>query len=212
MAADMDDLYDTILAVYENTDAATLVNATVRRARIVHFVQRALEGLWYDRSWPFSMSSATLTMAGGSAARPTDFAGVTGEGGLWDSNGHPWKEIGYQDMAVIRARHVEVTSKMFTVASTVLVPDTTSTSTFTLVYQKMTPELTAYGTSQAVPLPYGFWESLLLGAVALIKYEQGDKRPEWRLDYKDALARQQRLWRNQASRPTRLPITVGGQW
>lgn len=209
---DMDDMTDVILADYENTDAASLVNAAVRRARIVHFEQRSIEGIWFDRTWTFSMSSASLVMVGGSAARPSDFAGVSGSGGFWDSAGRPYKEMDYQDMVVLRARGLEAASRRFTVAGTVLIPDTGSTGTFTLVYQKTAPELTAYGTSQAVPLPYGFWEVILLGAVALLKSEQGDVRTTWREDYKTALAKQQRLWKPVSSRPNRLPETVGGQW
>lgn len=209
---DMDDLYDLVLEKYENADPAQLVDITDRYERIVHFAQRAVDEIWYDRAWPFSMATSALVMVGGSAARPSAFAGLTGEGGLWDSAGRPWKEIGYQDMAVIRARHTNTSEKVFSVGTTVLVPDTASTATFTLVYQSTAPELTAQGTSQAVPLPYGFWQPILLGAVALLKSESGDQRPQWGLQYQAALARQQRLWRSQASRPLRLPITVGGQW
>jgi hypothetical protein len=209
---DMDDLTDLILAKYENADAAQLADATLRQARVVHFEQRAVDDIWYDRGWPFSMSSATLTMSSGSAARPSDFAGLTGEGGLWDSLGRPYQEISYQDMSVLRARGVEAQSKLFSVGTTILIPDTSSTGTFTLVYQKTAPELTAYGTSQAVPLPYAFWEAILLGAVSFLKSEKGDQRPIWALGYREALSKQQRLWRSGSSRPSRLPQTVGGQW
>lgn len=208
----MDDLHETILTIYENTDAAQLEDPTARYARVTHFLQRATDDIWYDRSWPFTMGSSSLTMVGGAAARPSDFAGLTEEGGLWDSNGRPWKEQAYQDMAVIRARGVEQASKLFSVGAQVLVPDTTSTATFTLVYQTTSPTIQTYGASQAFVLPYGFWQPLLLGAVTLIKHEAGDVRETWRKDYQSALAKQQKLWKGMASRIRRMPNTVGGQY
>lgn len=208
----MDDLNTTILTFYENTDAAQLADPTVRRARVVHFMQRAVDGIWYDRAWPFTMTSTALTMVGGQAARPTTFAGVTSEGGLWDSTGTPYKEIDYQDMAVVRARGVEGGRKLFAVGSNVQVSDTGSTETLTLVYQTVSPTVSVYGSTQAFVLPYGFWEVLLLGAVTLIKGELQDVRETWGRQYAVALAKQQRLWKGYASRPRRLPNTVGGMW
>jgi hypothetical protein len=209
---DMDDLYTLILEKYENADPAQLVDITDRWERIVHFAQRSVDEIWYDRAWPFSMATSALAMVGGSAARPSTFAGLSSEGGMWDSSGRVWQEIGYQDMVVIRARHTNTGERLFSVGATVLVPDTASTASFTLAYQATAPELTAQGTSQPVPLPYAFWQAIVLGAVALLKSESGDQRPQWGLQYQAALARQQRLWRSQATRPLRLPITVGGQW
>lgn len=208
----MDDLADRILADYENTDAAQLTNPNLRYDRITDFMQRALDAIWYDRTWPFTMTSSSITMSGGSASRPADFAGLTGDGGMWDSTGVPWREIAYQDMSVIRSRGVEQSSKLFSIGATVLIPDTSGTGTYTLVYQKTAPELSVYGSSQAMPLPYPFWEALLLGTVVRLKQEVGDDRPQWRSDYVSALVKQQRLWRERASRPRMMPLTIGGQW
>lgn len=209
---DMDDLVDLILSDYENTDSAQLTDPTRRYARITNFMQHAVDSIWYDRSWPFSMTSSSITMSGGSAARPADFAGLTGDGGMWDSTGVPWREIAYQDMGVIRSRGIEQTSKLFTVGTTVLIPNTSGTDTFTLVYQKTAPEVSVYGSTQAIPLPYAFWEAILLGTVVRIKQEAGDERPQWRADYIAALVKQQKLWRERASRPRMMPLAVGGQW
>lgn len=213
MYDDCSDIVDDVIAIYDNTDESGVHNVTTRRARIVHYLQRTMEDLWFHRSWPFSMNSAALVMVAGEDTLPTDFARISYEGCLLGpSSNRPWTEISFQDMAYLRTRQVEQNRKVFAVGSVIQIPNTASTETFTLIYQKVAPTAGYGGQSgdpTGFPLPFG--EALLLGTVAKLKAEEGDPRTNWREDYQKAVARAGALW-IRASRASRMPMTVGGMW
>jgi hypothetical protein len=208
MYTDVDTIVNDIKTIYDNTESASLQNTTARDARILHYLQRSVEDVWFHRAWPFAMASASITMVAGAKALPADFARVSIEGGLFDSNGISWVEISYQDMAYLRGRRLRQQGKLYTVGSTLQVVDVGSTATFTFVYQTQAPIQVAAGDTG---LPQTFGQVLLLGAVAKLKEEEGDTRPIWRADYQQALAKMGTLY-VKASRPQQMPQTVGGMW
>lgn len=212
MYDDVADIIDDIISVYDSTDEAAVHNATTRRLRILHYLQRGAEELWYHRSWPFTMASATLNMAAGKASVPTDFARVSYEGMLIGPDGKPWTEINWQDMLYFRERTLEQSRHYFAVTDEILTPNVGSSETFTLLYQKVTPTLTDGGQSgDPTGFPQPFGEALMLSGVVKLKSDEGDARETWRADYLKALARATALW-TRASRASRMPMTVGGMW
>ncbi len=212
MYDDVAAIIDDIVAVYDNTDETAVHNVTTRRARILHYVQRTAEELWYHRSWPFSMTSATLVMAAGKADVPTDFARISYEGLLIGPNGKPWTEVNWQDMLYFRERTLEQSKHFFAVTNEILTPNVGSADTFTLLYQKTAPVLTDGGQNgDPTGFPQPFGEALLLGAVVKLKGDEGDVSEVRRADYRAAVARAGALW-IRATRASRMPMTVGGMW
>lgn len=214
MYDDVTDIVDNIKAYYDNTETSTLQNSTARNARILHYVQRSVEDLWYDpHTWPFTMKvSGSLTMSGGSVALPTDFARVSMEGGVYDINGRPWTEINYQDMLYMRTRHLEQSARFYaTDGVNLLIPNTSSAEKYRIIYQMVSPTVTYNTGTDPTGFPLVFGEALLLGAVTKLKEEEGDARQIWRQDYAKAVARAATVW-TKRSRPTRMPVTVGGMW
>src|SRR3989304_4630431 len=130
MTDDVDTLVADIIANYDNTEVATHQNPTSRVARIISYMQRAMEDLWYHRAWAFAMGADALTMTAGEAALPTDFARVGPEGALLDSRGLPWVEISFQDMAYLRTRRIQQGQHLFCIGPTVQVVNVASTETF----------------------------------------------------------------------------------
>lgn len=204
-------IIDDIVSVYDNTDESGAHNLTTRRARILHYIQRTTEKLWYYRSWPFSMASATVVMVAGEGSLPTDFSRISYEGALLGPGARkPWVEIDFQSMAYMRASRVEQTSRVFAVGSKLQIPDVNNTQSFLLVYQTVAPTQVDDGSAETgLPLPFG--EALLLGAVYKLKEEEGDPRPHWRQDFADALGRATALWVKN-NRAQRMPNTIGGMW
>lgn len=213
MYDDVTDIINDILAYYDNTDTSTVHNLSARTARVLHYIQRAADELWFWRAWPFTIKTDTLTMVAGKDTLPTDFARVSYEGGLYDSQGKAWTETDMQSLLYMRARSIEQSSRYYAVDGTyVLIPNTGSTETFTLIYQKAAPTLTTGGQNgDPTGFPVTFGEALLLGAVIKLKEEEGDARQIWRVDYQRALSRVAGLYGMQ-TRARQMPVTVGGMW
>lgn len=216
MYTTFDAIVSDILNIYDNTEDTAMQQVTNRTNRVVHYVQRTVEDLWYDtRVWSFTMASDSLTMVAGECAFPDDFAQVSGEGVLLDSDGKPWVEIPYQDMEYIRRKGLEQTNRYYAIGATIKVPNVTSTAGFTLIYQKLAPTV-ALGTGSEVlgdaGIPLVFGEAILLGAVTKLKEEEGDARQIWRMDYMKAMSRAASVWSKGRTRPSRMPVTIGGMW
>lgn len=214
MYADVDTLVADVISIYDSTETSSLQNLAARTARIVHYLQRTVEDVWFHRAWPFSMASDTLTMTAGEDSLPTDFGRISIEGALFDSNGISWVEIPYQDMQYLRTRGLKQQAKLFAIGSMLQVVDPTSTASFTLVYQKMAPTIAAgedMGLGEDIGFPQSFGQVLLLGTVAKLKEEEGDTRQIWKADYQQALGKMGTLYQRE-SRPSQMPQTIGGMW
>jgi len=214
MYTTFDAIVSDVLNIYDNTEDTSVQQVTNRTNRILHYIQRTIEDLWYDpRVWSFTMASEILTMLGGECAFPDNFAQVSGEGGLYDLNGKPWVEIPYQDMEYLRGRSLEQNSRFYAIGSNLKVPDTASAAMFTLIYQKVawTAELGDELLGDA-GFPPVFGEAILLGTVSKLKEEEGDARQTWRMDYMKALSRAASVWSKNRTRVSRMPVTIGGMW
>lgn len=209
MTDDVDTIVADIVANYDNTDQATYQNPTTREARIRSYMQRAVEDLWYHRSWSFAMTSANVTMVAGEGTIPTTYARIGPEGALLDSNGIPWVEVAYQDMAYLRKRRLRQQDHLFCIGSKVQVVNIASAAIFTLVFQTQAPTIAAAGGT-GFPQPFG--QAILLGTVMKLKEEEGDARDIWRRDYQTVLAKVTALWAPGTSRPAKMPMAVGGMW
>jgi hypothetical protein len=203
-------LVDDISKYYDNTDLDTVQDAARRRNKLLQFVNRARDEIWWWRSWPWTWTSTTLTMSSGEASRPADFAQVGTHGGMYDANGRPWVEINWQDMQTLRKRNVRVNDRLFSVGSNIQIPNTGSSQQFTFIYRQVPTNLT-YG-ADIDPVPSHFGHALLLGSVARMKEEEGDPRSIWRDDFLRALSRAMMTERETASRPLQMPMAVGGKW
>ena len=209
MYIDVDALVSDVVNFWDNTIETQYQNPARREARIRHHLQRTVEDVWWHRAWPLAMTSTTLVMTAGSAARPTDFGRVGPEGALNDSNGRPWIEQAYQDLFIMRARGLNREKRYYCVADKIYVVDPTSTQSFTLIYQKQAPTITA---GVETGLPQAFGHALLLGTVAKLKEEEGDPRPNWRADYLRALAQVTAVEAQKRSRVQQVPTSVPGMW
>jgi hypothetical protein len=210
---EVDDIVADITAIYQNTDQTTYQDVTKRTARILHYMQRTGEDLWYDRPWTFAMKSASVTMSSGSAALPTDFGRLSEEGALYDANGQPWLECtSFQDFVVRRAwGGTEKNRRRFIIAGTVQVVDSASTQTFTLVYQKQAPTMET-GTGKVTGFPQEFGEAILMGTVVKLQLGENDPRRDWKEDYLKTVMRLRASWRSGRSRLQQMPVTIGGAW
>jgi len=216
MYTTFDAIVSDVLNIYDNTEDTSVQQVTNRTNRILHYIQRTIEDLWYDpRVWSFTMASDILTMAAGESAFPDDFAQVSGEGGLFDANGKPWVEIPYQDMAYLRGRSLEQNSRFYAIGATIRVPNVQSTEGFTLIYQKVAPTAVLVNDNTLLAdagFPPVFGEAILLGTVSKLKEEEGDARQTWRMDYMKALSRVASVWSKNRTRVSRMPVTIGGMW
>lgn len=203
-------LVDDISKYYDNTDLDTIQDADRRRNKVMQYVNRARDEIWWWRAWAWTWTSASITMSGGEASRPSKFSQVGTHGGLFDGNGHPWTEINWQEMQTLRNRAGTVNDKLFAVGTTIQVPNTASSQEFTIVY-RLAPTLLSYGESLS-PLPEHFGHALLLGSVARLKEEEGDDRQIWRNDFLRALSRAMMTERETGSRVLQMPNAVGGKW
>lgn len=216
MYTTFDAIVSDILNIYDNTEDTAVQQVTNRTNRILHYLQRTVEDLWYDpRVWSFTMGSDALTMSGGECAFPDDFAQVSGEGVLVDSGGKAWVEIPYQDMEYIRRKGLEQNSRYYAIGATLKVPVVTSTETYTLIYQKVAPTVALITGNELLGdagIPPVFGEAILLGAVTKLKEEEGDARQGWRADYMKAVSRAASVWSKGRTRVSRMPVTIGGMW
>jgi hypothetical protein len=211
-------LVDDISLYYDNTDLDTVQDPTRRRNKILQFVNRARDEIWWYRPWPWTLTYTTLIMVAGQANVPPNFSEVGPRGGLYDAaQGRPWVQINYQEMVTLRERTVRVNDKLFAVGpnldtgvQSIVIPNTGSSEEFKLVY-RMLPLNLAYG-DDIEPLPSHFGHALLLGAVARMKEEEGDPRPLWRQDFLQALSRAMMTERETSSRPGQMPMAVGRKW
>jgi hypothetical protein len=212
-------IVDAALAYYDNTDGSTMQNTTVRRARLLHYLQRTAEDIWFHRPWPFSIESSQRNFTSGTVAVPANFAQVSAEGGLFDLNGRTWVEIPHQDMLYLRLRGHRANDHIYSIGGNagqgsqyIYLPSTGLTVSMNLVYQTVCPTVVddPFGEGYlSFPQPFG--EALLLGTVAKLKGEEGDARQDWRADYARALARAGASY-TKKTRPQMMPQSVGGMW
>lgn len=212
-------IVDEVLAYYDNTDASTMQNGESRRARILHYLQRTAEDVWFHRSWPFTVESSQRNFTTGISTVPSNFGQISSEGGLFDLNGRAWVEIAHQDMLYLRMRGVRANDHIYSIGGNagqgtqyIYLPGTALVTSMYLVYQTRTPTIVddPFGEGY-LPFPQPFGEVLLMGTVAKMKGEEGDARQDWKVDYAKALSRVAATYVKR-TRPQMMPQSVGGMW
>ena len=210
-------LVDDISKYYDNTDLSTVQDATLRQGKIMQFVNRVRDEIWWMRPWTWTQQEDTVTMSSGIGGLPADFGTIGPQCGLYDqANGRPWTQINFQEMQTLRKRHVRVNDRLVAIGvdgaggPAALIPNTGSSEVFDLVY-KARPLMLSY-SDDILPMPTHFGQALLLGVVARLKEEEGDPRPLWREDYMRALSRAMVTEREAGSRPAQMPMAVGRKW
>jgi len=206
-------LVDDILPYYDNTDADNVPDATVRQAKVMAFVNRVRDELWWWRDHRWTYTSSTVTMSSGEATFPTSFAQMGSFGGLFSQgSGIPWVEVNWQEMQTLRKRGMRTQSKLYAIGTTIQIPNTSSSETLDIVY-RLAPTTLTYGQGIAfTPMPSHFIRALLLGTVARLKEEEGDTRDIWREDYLRAVSDAFKVERETSSRAFQMPQAVGGMW
>lgn len=203
-------LIDDIVSFYDNTESDSHQNRTKRRARILHHLNKVVEDLWFFRPWRFVTASASLVLANGVASLPADFANI-GEGTVRDAQGNPWVEVSYQDMLVFRQQSINSTRHFYALSDVLTIPDPASTATLTMLYTKAAPVLSEAQASNWGGFPTNFRKALMLGTVAFVKEEEGEKG-SWKMDYIEAKSMLARTAMSMRSRQQQLPSSGSGMW
>lgn len=206
-------IVNDLAKIYDNTDMATVSDATVRQNKYVSILSRVYYELWFRRDWRWTYASTDpLTMSSGSASLPTGFTSIGGHGGLYDSVGNPWRFIAYQDMESLRERSVAVNEKLFSIGpSTVLIPNTGSSEAFRFVYRTKPAAFSYVSNTTLAPMPVHFTMALLLGCAAAMKQEEGDPRMDLQLAYARALSNAMKAEGGMGAAQV-LPMAIGGKW
>lgn len=235
--ADLQSLVNDMASFYDDTDAANLTIPNTRIARYVHYVQLAAWRIWNHRPWDFKMAYYTpITFSNRQAQMPANFANVGTSGKLIDSQGNAWQEIAFQDMVrlISFAGGSDKLARVFAVGKLsaqagigtpgdggissgeergLIIPNKSSTETFTVYYETSPPKINVAGLAVALPFPETFHELLLAGAVAELQQAKSDPREDWKNDYVAKLAKITEIHFPLASRQLQMPMTVGrGMW
>jgi hypothetical protein len=112
------DLMKEAVSYYDDTDVIDTGwdLSTPHVKRIMHYINRAQEEIWYYRPWPWRMGNFDFTINApnvGDAYLPGNFSNVGPNGLLLDEQGRPWAEISYQDMVVLRQRNQRTQDHLF---------------------------------------------------------------------------------------------------
>lgn len=103
-----DDLINDVAAYYNDTDAINFNLSPATKRRMLFYVQRTVDEIWYYRPWAFKMNYLTVQGAdivGGAYALPFNFATVGSKGGLFEQSNHTlWTEVDFQEWMVLRQR------------------------------------------------------------------------------------------------------------
>jgi hypothetical protein len=116
------DLLDAAVSYYDDTDVVDSGwNLTSgHKNRVLHYINRAQEEIWYYRPWPWRMASYDFAIGApnvGKARLPSNFSNVGPNGLFLDVNGEPWAEISYQDMVVLRKRRERTQDHLFCIGT-----------------------------------------------------------------------------------------------
>ena len=117
--ADYDALAREAISYYDDTDVldSGWTIPTAHLKRVLHYINRAQEEIWYYRPWPWRMANYDFVFTGpGFSPLPENFSNVGPNGLLLDNQGRPWAEISYQDMVVLRKRSTRTQDQLFCIA------------------------------------------------------------------------------------------------
>jgi len=115
---DYESLMKEAISYYDDTDVidSGYDPNTSHRKRVLHYINRAQEEIWYYRPWPWRMAEYDFSIGApnvGEASMPGNFSNVGPNGLLLDNQGRPWAEISYQDMVVLRKRSTRTQDQLF---------------------------------------------------------------------------------------------------
>jgi hypothetical protein len=179
----VDALIKDVASFYNDTDALTYILPESTRRRILHYVQRSVDEIWYYRPWSFKMLSFNFQASGGGATLPYNYATVGPKGALYeDGKTVPWREVDYQEWINFRQNGQYAAHRVFCIGVdsnaeadlpgegypstqlaagisrvSLLFPDPTEARIFTLHYESTPPRVafdnTANGLDYNQPLP-----------------------------------------------------------
>lgn len=238
--ATVNDLINDCASFYNDTNALDYVLPESTKRRILHYLQRTVDEVWYYRPWNFKLFSCALSAGSGEAALPYNFATVGPKGGLFEnSTKQLWSEVDYQEWMTLRnspgsAKQEKVfcignnsdgqTSNIgdgapVTTQRRLLFPDPLEARAFTLYYEATPPRagwdagLSAIDYNQPLPLTEGFHNVLLLGTIAKLQEGKGDPRPQYRAEFIASLATAAAQHLPLTSKLQQLPRALpGGRW
>lgn len=101
------DMISDVASFYNDTNALDYVLPEGTKRRILHYIQRSVDEIWYYRPWTFKMMQFGVNPGGiGVASLPFNFATVGPKGMVFEEarpqNG-PWREVDYQEWALMRS-------------------------------------------------------------------------------------------------------------
>lgn len=106
--ATVGDLINDVAAYYNDTDAINYNLSAATKRRLLFYVQRTVDEIWYFRPWAFKMNYLSVQgsdIQNGAYALPFNFATVGSKGGLFEQVNHTlWTEVDFQEWMVLRQR------------------------------------------------------------------------------------------------------------
>lgn len=120
------DLIKDVASFYNDTDALNYVLPESTKRRILHYIQRTSDEIWYYRPWNFKMLTESVVPSSGEYALPYNFATIGPKGLLVEDSTHNvWYEIDYQEWTVLRSRPAAYSNeRKFAIGSSALIPNT----------------------------------------------------------------------------------------
>lgn len=117
--ATVGDLINDVAAYYNDTDAINYNLSAATKRRLLFYVQRTVDEIWYFRPWAFKMNYVVLdTWMNGMAALPFNFATVGPKGGLFEQQNHAlWTEVDFQEWMALRQRNVTQGHRVYTIGN-----------------------------------------------------------------------------------------------
>lgn len=113
------DLINDVAAYYNDTDAINYVLSPATKRRLLFYVQRTVDEIWYFRPWSFKMNYFVCNnWSSGVHALPYNFATVGPKGGLFEQVTHIlWTEVDFQEWMVVRQKAATQQERLYTIGN-----------------------------------------------------------------------------------------------
>jgi len=191
---------------------------SVRRGRVLNYLQDTYDILWFMREWTFSFKEAPITLVAGVGTLPTDFLEIGSMGGLYDSNGVKLEEVVFPQLKsrLIKGDQESPPGEfaIFSNSSTGALEIRTlgSAETLHLHYRRISDTLVDDGIT--VPIMPGQYHTTVLipGAIVSVGESLGDPRSDFQKTYEVGLRNMITVSRPRKTSIQKMPRFVSGMW
>lgn len=219
------DLIDIVLAYTDNTDPIDADNS-IRRARLLQYLQETVDMVWFYRPWSFTYTSGSVTVLNNTSSidLPADFNQFTKNGQVNLDDGTFLLEIPEHQMLELRANQssgVSVRIEEFslfgfnTTTNRRLIQVVTvgANTDLNIYYKKKPPTITDANSSSGLPQIPDEYHNLVLvpGVAAKTRKSKGDSR-DFKGEFMEGLAYMCAAERPLQRQVQRMPMILHGKW